>query len=52
MVHAPELFAGDHTLDLCSADEVYRRHSLKNSSVVDISVTCAVVSTAPIPSIW
>lgn len=29
VVHAPELFAGDHTLDLCTSDEDYRRHSLK-----------------------
>jgi N-acetylneuraminate synthase len=28
VVHAPELFAGDHTLDLCSLDEDYRRHSV------------------------
>lgn len=28
VVHAPELFAGDHTLDLCSGDEAYRRHSV------------------------
>jgi N-acetylneuraminate synthase len=29
VVHAPELFAGDHLLDLCSPDEAYRRHSLQ-----------------------
>lgn len=28
VVHAPELFAGDHTLDLCTADHDYRRHSI------------------------
>lgn len=28
VVHAPELFAGDHVLDLCSLDEDYRRHSI------------------------
>jgi len=28
VVHAPELFAGDHLLDLTSPDEQYRRHSL------------------------
>ena len=27
VVHAPELFAGDHTLDLCTSDEEYREHS-------------------------
>ncbi|WP_223296643.1 TIM barrel protein [Thiorhodovibrio frisius] len=26
-VHSPELFAGDHILDLASADAAYRRHS-------------------------
>jgi sialic acid synthase SpsE/sugar phosphate isomerase/epimerase len=29
VVHAPELFAGDHLLDLCSPDEAYRQHSLR-----------------------
>jgi sugar phosphate isomerase/epimerase len=28
-VHAPELFAGDHTLDLCSPDRAYRAHSIR-----------------------
>ena len=28
VVHAPELFAGDHTLDLCSNNEDYRKHSI------------------------
>jgi Sialic acid synthase len=38
VVHAPELFAGDHTLDLCSADESYRRHSVSElQRVIDIS---------------
>ena len=38
VVHAPELFAGDHTLDLCSADHNYRRHSIEElQRVVDIS---------------
>lgn len=27
-VHAPELFAGDHILDLSSEDEAYRNHSI------------------------
>lgn len=29
IVHAPELFAGDHTLDLCSRKEKYRKHSVE-----------------------
>ncbi|MCL1632286.1 N-acetylneuraminate synthase family protein [Sporolactobacillus sp. CPB3-1] len=29
VVHAPELFAGDHLLNLCSDDEDYRRHSIQ-----------------------
>ena len=38
VVHAPELFAGDHTLDLCSSDDTYRRHSIQQlQRVVDIS---------------
>ena len=28
VVHAPELFAGDHTLDLCTDDLNYRNHSI------------------------
>lgn len=28
IVHAPELFAGDHVLDLCSPDEAYRQQSV------------------------
>jgi N-acetylneuraminate synthase len=28
VVHAPELFAGDHTLDLCSPDREYRARSI------------------------
>jgi len=38
VVHAPELFAGDHTLDLCNQDEAYRKHSIAElQRVVDIS---------------
>jgi N-acetylneuraminate synthase len=29
VVHSPELFEGDHTLDLCSLDETYRQRSIK-----------------------
>ena len=32
VVHAPELFAGDHTLDLCTEDSSYRDHSIGNCS--------------------
>jgi sialic acid synthase SpsE/sugar phosphate isomerase/epimerase len=28
VVHSPELFIGDHTLDLCSSDETYRSKSV------------------------
>jgi sialic acid synthase SpsE/sugar phosphate isomerase/epimerase len=38
LVHAPELFRGDHILDLCSLDEGYRRCSIENLSKV-IEVT-------------
>jgi sialic acid synthase SpsE/sugar phosphate isomerase/epimerase len=30
VVHAPELFAGDHVLDLCSPDESYRSQSVEH----------------------
>ena len=37
-VHAPELFFGDHILDLCSTDENYRQHSIKElQRVVDLT---------------
>lgn len=29
VVHSPELFAGDHVLDLCSSDEAYRQRSIE-----------------------
>ncbi len=28
VVHSPELFKGDHTLDLCSLDDAYRKRSI------------------------
>ncbi len=28
VVHSPELFVGDHVLDLCSIDDAYRKHSI------------------------
>lgn len=38
VVHAPELFAGDHTLDLSSLDESYRQHSIQElQRVIEIS---------------
>lgn len=38
VVHAPELFAGDHTLDLCSHDEQYREQSVRElQRVIDIT---------------
>ncbi len=38
VVHSPELFAGDHTLDLCSLDEEYRAHSIKElQRVIEIT---------------
>ena len=38
VVHSPELFAGDHVLDLCSNDEVYRQHSIRQlQQVIDIT---------------
>ena len=38
VIHAPELFAGDHTLDLCTADQNYRTHSVAElQRVINIS---------------
>ncbi len=38
VVHAPELFAGDHTLDLCSADDAYVRRSIVElQRVIDLT---------------
>lgn len=38
VVHAPELFAGDHTLDLCSPDPDYRARSITElQRVVDLT---------------
>lgn len=38
IVHSPELFSGDHILDLCTSDETYRRHSISElQKVVDIT---------------
>jgi len=38
IVHSPELFAGDHILDLCSFDEEYRQRSIRElQKVIDIT---------------
>ncbi|MFL9609543.1 N-acetylneuraminate synthase family protein [Methylobacillus sp. Pita2] len=38
VVHAPELFAGDHTLDLCSDDDTYRQRSIAElQRVIDLT---------------
>lgn len=37
-VHSPELFAGDHTLDLCADDEDYRNRSIRElQRVIDLT---------------
>lgn len=38
VIHSPELFAGDHVLDLCSHDEAYRAQSIANlQRVIDLT---------------
>jgi len=38
VVHSPELFSGDHVMDLCSEDETYRQRSIQElQRVVDIT---------------
>jgi N-acetylneuraminate synthase len=38
VVHAPELFKGDHVLDLCSFDSAYREASIQNlASVANVA---------------
>lgn len=38
VVHAPELFASDHVLDLCSPDPLYRTHSISElQRVIDVT---------------
>ena len=37
-VHSPELFAGDHVMDLCSLDDSYRQHSVRElQRVIDLT---------------
>jgi N-acetylneuraminate synthase len=41
VVHAPELFAGDHVLDLCAADDEYRARSIREMQrVIDVTRAC------------
>ena len=38
VVHAPELFGGDHLMDLCSVDDDYRNRSIKEMQrVIDLT---------------
>ncbi len=38
VVHSPELFAGDHIMDLCSSDPAYRRRSMNElQRVIDVT---------------
>lgn len=47
IVHCPELFEGDHILDLCSADEVYRKKSINYlKRVVEITKEIATTFAA------
>lgn len=40
VVHSPELFAGDHVLDLCAAERTYREHSIGElQRVIDVART-------------
>ncbi|CAA7613618.1 Sialic acid synthase [Candidatus Terasakiella magnetica] len=40
VIHSPELFAGDHVLDLCSLDEAYRAQSIRSlQRVIDLTRT-------------
>ncbi|GBF82495.1 N-acetylneuraminate synthase family protein [Aphanothece sacrum] len=43
VVHSPELFAGDHVLDLCSFDAEYRQHSIEELQRV-INITQSLIS--------
>jgi sialic acid synthase SpsE/sugar phosphate isomerase/epimerase len=43
VVHTPELFEGDHLLDLCSNDESYRQQSIKHMQrVIDVTKSLKV----------
>jgi N-acetylneuraminate synthase len=41
VVHSPDLFAGDHLLNLCTDDEEYRRRSVSELQRV-IDITCSL----------
>jgi sialic acid synthase SpsE/sugar phosphate isomerase/epimerase len=43
VVHSPELFAGDHIMDLCSSDAAYRQRSIDELQRV-VDVTRALMS--------
>lgn len=50
VVHAPELFAGDHTLDLCSSDHDYRSQSIAElQRVIDITRVLRRRFRCPVP---
>lgn len=52
VVHAPELFAGDHTLDFCSEDEAYRTRSIvEMQRVIDLTRALTPYFTTPRPCI-
>ncbi len=52
VVHAPELFAGDHILDLASSDESYRQASIANMQrIVDITRSLKTYFTTERPLI-
>ncbi|MEM9783126.1 MAG: N-acetylneuraminate synthase family protein, partial [Pseudomonadota bacterium] len=52
VVHAPELFAGDHTLDLCSADTAYRLRSIAElQRVIDLTRALTPLFDTPRPCI-
>lgn len=46
VVHSPELFSGDHILDLCSPDEAYRQRSIAELKRV-VEVTEALAQYFP-----
>ncbi|MHA7820556.1 MAG: N-acetylneuraminate synthase family protein [Erythrobacter sp.] len=54
VVHAPELFAGDHVMDLCSPDPLYRAHSIGElQRVIDVTreLRARFRSDGPVPII-
>ena len=52
VVHAPELFAGDHVLDLATRDDGYRSHSLRElRRVVELTLALRERFETPRPGI-